>query len=151
MMSPAKVEGRASIVGRCTPELVLRNPEVDPVQTVVPLLCPRQPCPIASPWFRPTRGSATNCGSPVSEPCTKETVSRYCGQSSNTPTDQNCHGCEDPNNLYQKWQYGGTASTNTPTQTETQPRRQMIQGCTIMAKVFNVPTRMPVPKQLGEQ
>ena len=51
----------------------------------------------------------------------KKTAPRYCGQSTNTPRGQNCHGCEDPNDLYQKWQYRGTASTNTPTQTETLP------------------------------
>ena len=45
----------------------------------------------------------------------------------------------------QKWQYRGTASTNTPTQTETLPAE------TNDPRMFNVPTRMPVPKQLGEQ
>ena len=49
MRSPAIVEGRASFFGRHTPELVLRSSEVDPVQTVVSLLCPRQIFPIASP------------------------------------------------------------------------------------------------------
>ena len=42
MRSPAKVGGRASIVDLCMPELVLRNSEEDPVQTVVPLRYPRQ-------------------------------------------------------------------------------------------------------------
>ena len=71
MRSPAKVGGRASIGGRCSLELALRSSEVDPVQTVVPLLCPRQLFPIAQPWFRPTPGSATNCGSHFSESLTK--------------------------------------------------------------------------------
>ena len=68
---PAKVGGRASIGGRCSLELALRSSEVDPVQTVVPLLCLRQLFLIAQPWFRPTRGSVANCGSPVSESFTK--------------------------------------------------------------------------------
>ena len=55
MRSPAKVEGRVSIVGVCTPVLALRNLEVDPVETVVPLLCPHQLFPIVLPWFRPTQ------------------------------------------------------------------------------------------------
>ena len=49
----------------------LRSLKVDPVQTVVPLLCPHQLFPNAQPWFRPTPGSATNCGSPVSESFTE--------------------------------------------------------------------------------
>ena len=75
MRLPARVEDRVSIVGMCTPVLALRNLEVGPVQTVVPLLCPHQFFPIVLPWFRPTPGSATNCGSSVSESCTKSTVS----------------------------------------------------------------------------
>ena len=33
-------------------------------------------------------------------------------------TNQKCHGCEFPKNLYQKWQYRDTAPANTPTQIE---------------------------------
>ena len=55
MRLPARVEDRVSIVGMCTPVLALRNLEVGPVQTVVPLLCPHQFFPIVLPWFRPTR------------------------------------------------------------------------------------------------
>ena len=73
----AQVEGRASIDDRCTLELALRSSEVVPGQTVVPLLCPRRLFPIASPWFRPTPGSVTNCGSPVSESFTEVAVSCY--------------------------------------------------------------------------
>ena len=140
MMSPATVERRASIVGWCTAELVLRNSS----KPWSHCFCPRQPFPIASPWFRPTPDQLW-----ISRLRTlhKKTAPRYCGQSTNTPRDQNCRGCEDPNNLYQKWQCRDTAPTNTPTQTETLPRRHMIQRCTMMTKVFYVPTRMPVPKQ----
>ena len=74
-MSPARVEDLASIVDTCKPVLVLRNLEVDPAQTLGPLLHLHQLFPILLPWFRPTPGSATNCGSSVSKSCTKSTVS----------------------------------------------------------------------------
>ena len=86
MKSLARVEDRVSIVYMCTPVLVLRNLEVDPVQTAVPLLSPHQFFPFVFPWFRPTRqSSATNCGFSVSVSCTKSTVSRYCNVFTNTP------------------------------------------------------------------
>ena len=70
-----RVEDRVSIVCMCTPMLALRSSEVNPVQTAVPLLSPHQLFPIVLPWFRPTPGSATNCGSSVSDPCTTLTES----------------------------------------------------------------------------
>ena len=73
MMLPARVEDRVPIVGERL--LVLKNLEVGPVQTVVPLWCPHRLFPIVLPWFRPTPDSATNCGSSVSKSCTKLTVS----------------------------------------------------------------------------
>ena len=54
MRLPARVEDRVSIVDMCTPMLALRNLEADPVQTVVPLVCPHHLFPIVLPWFRPT-------------------------------------------------------------------------------------------------
>ena len=114
MWLPARVEDRVSIVGMCTPVLALRNLEVGPVQTVVPLLCPHQFFPIVLPWFRPTPGSATNCGSSVSESCAKSTVSRYCNVFTSTHRTKICQGWRGPNNLYQKWQYRKTVPTNTP-------------------------------------
>ena len=52
---PATVEDHVSIVDKCTPVSALRNLEVGPVQTVVPLPCPHQLVPIAPPWFVPRR------------------------------------------------------------------------------------------------
>ena len=49
MMSPARVEDLASIVCMCKPVLALRNLEVDPVQTVGPLLCRHRFFPIDAP------------------------------------------------------------------------------------------------------
>ena len=49
MRSPARVEDRVSIVDMCTPVLALRNLEVDPVQTAVPLLDLHQLFPIDAP------------------------------------------------------------------------------------------------------
>ena len=69
--SPATSAGHASVVDKCMLELALGSSEVDPVQTVVLLLRTRQLFPIDSPWFGPTQGSATNCGSPASETSTK--------------------------------------------------------------------------------
>ena len=63
--------------------------------------------------------------------------------------DKNCHRCEGPNNLFQKWQYRETAPTNTPTTAESGRGYRMNQRCTIETKTcFCVPTRVPVPKQL---
>ena len=39
-----------------------------------------------------------------------------------THTEQICHGCEDPKNLYQKWQSLDTALTNTPTEIKKRSR-----------------------------
>ena len=94
----------ASIVDTCKPVSALRYLEVDLVQTVGPLLCPHQLFLILLPWFRPTPGSATNCGSSVSKSLTKFTISCHRNVFAHT-LDKACQGCEGPNTLYQKWQY----------------------------------------------
>ena len=94
---PARVEDRVSIVGMCTTVWALRNMEVDPVQTAVPLQCPHQ--------FFPTVLTLHNRIVPL-----KPVHQRIPEKIVVVATVQN--------NLSQKWQYRGTASTNTPTQTE---------------------------------
>ena len=46
-----------------------------------------------------------------------------------THTEQKCHDCEGPNDLYQKWQYRDTAPTNTPTTTENDVLRSNPHAC----------------------
>ena len=122
MLLPVRVEDRVSIVGMCTPVLGLKNLEVGPVQTLGPLLYLHQLFPTLLPWFRPTLGSATSCGSSVDPPSQNLSQNRQYRNTVTclpTHTGQSCLSCEGPNNLSHKWQYRDTALTNTHNKRET--------------------------------
>ena len=122
-MSPAKVEGRTSIVGWCTPELVLRNSEVDPVQTVVPLLLSSSTLSHCLAMVSSHTGLRNQLWifrlRTLQEKQHRDTVA---SPPTNTPTDQNCHSPEVAVSWYCFHQH-------TNTNRNTTRGRQMIQGC----------------------
>ena len=114
MTLPARVEDLASIVDTCKLVLALRNLEVDPVQTLGPLLYLHQLFSILLPWFRPSHQLwifRLRVLNKIDSIVMLQRVHQH--------TRQNCRGCEGPNSLSQKWEYRGTALTNTPTRKET--------------------------------